>query len=129
MVTMALCGCARQQVAAPPAATAVSASSSPSAAPAAGVRIFIDPVTGEVRAPTAEELASANVTRRQAASVAVKVAPEVVVTPLPGGVTEYSINGGFQVDETTCVQKDGRLGECSAAQKSALHAASVPQGK
>lgn len=93
------------------------------------MRIFIDPVTGEVRAPTAEELASANVTRRQAASVAVKVAPEVVVTPLPGGVTEYSINGGFQVDETTCVQKDGRLGECSAAQKSALHAASVPQGK
>ena len=132
VATLVLCGCARQQAGAPAAATSSAAHDNAlgPAAGAAGVRIFIDPVTGEARAPTAEELAGANSTRRiQAAAAQVTVAPDVVVTPLPGGITEYSINGGVQVDETTCVQKDGRLGECSAAQKAALRAAPRPEGK
>jgi hypothetical protein len=137
VMMLALPGCARRHADVPAAVSAdpqPAASVTPAAAAAgggAGVRIFIDPVTGEVRAPTAaERAAEVNATRRiQADAAAVKVAPDVVVTSLPGGITEYSVNGGAQVDETTCVQKDGKLGECSAAQKAALRAAPVPEHK
>lgn len=141
VATLALAGCARRPAEAPAAAPAAASTASPAPSPASsssvspgpapvgtpGARIFIDPVTGEARAPTPAELAAATPERRSPAAVAVKIAPEVIVTPLPGGITEYSINGGVQVEETTCVQDDGRLGECTAAQKAALRAASRPE--
>jgi hypothetical protein len=95
------------------------------AAGTAGARIYIDPVTGELRTPSNAELAAEAASRRQSGTAAVKVAPEVTVTPLPGGITEYDLGTAAQVDETTCVQKDGTLGECSAAQKAELRA--VPE--
>lgn len=139
--TLAIAGCGRHQADSPatPVVTApVPAEAAPAPAPgaasgSASARIFIDPVTGEVRSPTPAELAAADAAtangRRQPAAAAVKVAPDVVVTPLPGGITEYSIQGGVQVDETACVQKDGRLGECSAAQKAALRGMQSPASK
>ena len=117
----ALPACAPRQVAAPEPASAAAqpGAGSPAAAPSAGVRIFIDPVTGEVRAPSPAELAAASVKRAETGTAAVSTAPGVVVTPLPSGVTGYDFGAPTEIDETVCVQPDDSLRECSAAQKAA----------
>ena len=118
LAVLGLCACARHEAAVPaPADTS------------AGVRIYIDPATGEARSPDNAELAADAARRRQSGAASVKVAPEVVVTPLPGGITEYNLGTASQVDETTCLQKDGKLGECSEVQKAALRAVPEPGRK
>jgi hypothetical protein len=93
------------------------------------VRIFIDPVSGEVRAPSAAELAAQSATGTGAGTAAVKVSPGVTATPLPGGVTGYDFGAPTEIDETVCVHADGSLGECSAAQKAQLRAGSRPTAR
>jgi hypothetical protein len=90
------------------------------------VRVFIDPVSGEMRAPTAAELADGSARSAVPARAAVKAAPGVVVTPLPGGITEYDLGAATQIEETVCVQPDNSLGECTAAQKAQLRAGTKP---
>jgi hypothetical protein len=92
------------------------------------LRIYLDPGTGRPRAPTDEELANELTERAQSAANASSVrsaasakgAPGARVTELPGGLKEFDFGEAAQVQETVCVQADGRLGECTAAQKAEL---------
>jgi hypothetical protein len=101
----------------PPAGAAQVVAIAPAiAASAASSRVYIDPVTGEERAPTPAELAAESAAQKSGATAAIKVAPEVKVTRLPNGMTEYDFGKSAKVQETACLQKDGTLGECSAVQ-------------
>jgi hypothetical protein len=83
----------------------------------AGVRIYFDPVTGEQRAPTDEELAAeAQRASELTASPAVKPSLKVQERVLPGGITEVQIDRRADVQERVCVQPDGSLsGDCPTA--------------
>ncbi len=87
-------------------------------------RMFIDPVTGQPRVPTADELASEKRDRTQAQTQSASSAsrPAVTVTELPGGVTQYDFGTASQVQETACLRPDGSFGECTPAQLLELRA-------
>ena len=87
-------------------------------------RMFIDPVTGQPRVPTADELASEKRARTQAQTQSASSAarPTVTITELPGGVTQYDFGTASQVQETACLRPDGSFGECTPAQLLELRA-------
>ena len=128
----ALGGCSADHSAEAPAASAPAAGAASEAAPAAGAaaaapegslspagagiaesRAFIDPVTGEMRAPTAAELAAAKVSAitEQAGR---QQRPPPVETKLPDGTIVIDMRNQPQVEEKACVQADGSLGACPA---------------
>jgi hypothetical protein len=84
-------------------------------------RVYVDPKTGEMRAPTpseaeAESAAQASQSSRSGATAS-RVTPGVTVRPLPNGMTEYDLGEAGKVREQVCVQKDGTVGECASAPK------------
>ena len=111
-----------------PTTTATSATVESLPRPAA--RIYIDPVTGATRAPTAEEAAraAAEASAQVNASSQVKAsgtpsreaATHVTETRLPNGMTEVDLGNAGMVKEVVCVQKDGSLGPCGAAAANAV---------
>jgi hypothetical protein len=85
------------------------------------LRAFIDPVTGELRAPTQAEVeAEATQRRLQGAAAKTRVATEEI--KLPNGMTEVRIGKDAEVSETICIQKDGSLGPCPPAKAAELRA-------
>jgi hypothetical protein len=77
--------------------------------------VFVDPVTGDLRAPTAAELAAeaAGQSSSTRSAAALKAAPAITVTPLPNGMTEYDVGEAGQVREQVCAQADGSLADCA----------------
>ena len=115
---MMLAACARQD--SPRVTTdraAVNAASVAPVTPGSASSAYVDPVTGEIRAPTEAELAAATATQRpERAAAKLEVQPEIRIRQLPNGITEYALGGAGLVGETACVQKDGSIGACSATQ-------------
>ena len=118
-----------QSTAAPSAATAASpATDAGAASPAAAanestasssapaVRAFIDPVTGELRAPTAQEraaLAAQRAATLPEAAAKQRLAAEEV--QLPNGVTEIRLGERAMHQERVCIQPDGKVtADCPA---------------
>jgi hypothetical protein len=123
-LVLALGGCSADQSAEGPAAASAPAGGAAAAAPegsvspaGAGVnqesRAFIDPVTGEMRAPTAAELAASKppASTEQASR---QERPPPVETRLPDGTIMIDMRNQPQVEEQACVQADGSLGACPA---------------
>jgi hypothetical protein len=83
------------------------------AAAAPESRAFIDPVTGEMRAPTAAELAAMQ--PAESTDPAVKQRPaQVEGTRLPDGTIRYDMSNQPPIEERVCVQPDGAIGPCPA---------------
>ena len=97
-----------QAVAAPPVVTQPQGATRPQA------RAYVDPLTGEMRAPTDAELAAeANAhPSSDRTAQAVRTAPAVTVTHLPNGMTEYDLGDAGRVRDQACVQRDGTVGAC-----------------
>lgn len=115
--------------ASPPAVAHEAAANHAAAAPAdqKGLRLYIDPATGETRAPTAAELAAEAAARRQAgAEPAVKVREPVSEIKLSNGMTEVQLGKQAEVAEVVCVLKDGTIGECPGNSTSGLRAKPKP---
>jgi hypothetical protein len=74
------------------------------AAPAPGVRIFIDPTTGEAREPTAQEMAEM---AKQSAAAKPGSKPQAV--QLPDGTVMVPMEGMPQTPVQACLEKDGSL--------------------
>lgn len=101
--------------AAPAPAPVAAADPTRSASPAATAssRIFIDPVTGEQRAPTPAEAAAARSDEaRPVGSAAARQKAPVEEVPVPGGFTEVRIGEGAMREEKVCLQPDGSLAAC-----------------
>jgi hypothetical protein len=106
------------QSAATPAATPVPPiATGASGVAGAGVKVFVDPVTGEIREPTAAEMTAA-VTSSQAASTAagkaLKANAPLEEVLLPNGTT--MVRFGNQVEEKVCINAAGEVtSKCSDA--------------
>jgi hypothetical protein len=125
----ALGGCTSKDSGAAPEASATPTLSEPEsseAASAAGAatataegeasRAFIDPATGEMRAPTAAELAAMQATESKDPAVK-QQAPAPVKTVLPDGTIMMDLRNQPQTEEKVCVQADGSIGPCPAKSK------------
>jgi hypothetical protein len=106
-----------------PVAAHSPANAAPGSAPAAnaaapgsaGIKAFIDPVTGELRTPTDAERAQAEAGAAGTASVKVNgdAAAPVTVRTLSDGTKVYDLGDRAKVDEKVCVQPDGTVsGRC-----------------
>jgi len=126
LAVASMCGCSDRQaqpshspsaaitVAQPQAAAAPQAVTQPQAAARPQARAYVDPLTGELRAPTDAELAAeaaANPATGRSAQ-AVRPAPAVTVTHLPNGMTEYDLGDAGRIRDQACVQRDGTVGDC-----------------
>lgn len=101
---------------APDPAPDVTASNTPVAAPAAASsRVFIDPVTGEQRAPTAAEAKAAAQASAAKTAGSAKARQKLPVEELavPGGFTEVRVGERAMREERACVQPDGTLSACN----------------
>jgi len=96
-----------------PVATADPTRPAPPAVTASS-RVFIDPVTGEQRAPTPAEVASAarSGEARPVGAAAARHKAPVEEVPVPGGFTEVRIGEGAIREEKVCLQSDGSLAAC-----------------
>lgn len=123
-LALALGGCSAEQSAEGPAAASAPANGAAVAAPEGSVsaaggdvdpasRAFIDPVTGEMRAPTAAELAASK-QPGSAEQAGRQERPPPVETRLPDGTIMIDMRDQPQVEEQACVQADGSLGACPA---------------
>lgn len=131
LALMAICGCSAEQQVVVPADLTESAAGEVSetaagdgAAPAAqevpASRAFVDPLTGELRAPTAAELESLQSAEPAKPAVKQQSAPaQAPATVLPDGTIMYDLRNQPQVEEKACVQADGSIGECPARQRAA----------
>ena len=117
--------------AAPPATLAAPATAAAREAPGgvAASRIFIDPVTGEARTPTAAEQAASSAAAarqrqdRPAASPTASLGEPPAEEPLPGGGVIIHMGDQGRVQEKVCLQPDQTLGACPPA------AGGTPAGK
>jgi hypothetical protein len=126
LAVASMCGCSDRQaqpsqgsaaaipVAQPQGVTRSQAVTQPQAVTRPQARAYVDPLTGELRAPTdaelAAEAAAPPATGRTAQ--AVRPAPAVTVTHLPNGMTEYDLGDAGRVRDQACVQRDGTVGAC-----------------
>lgn len=92
----------------------------PGAQPPAGaaLQVFLDPVTGQQRGPTAAELASLAAERAAQASAKAALRP-AAATPeeihLPDGTVGLRLDARYYDTIVVCRQSDGRFGsECPA---------------
>jgi hypothetical protein len=123
-----LCACSSSDKAAPAAAASVQTAANPrtseasaevaapiAASPAAAggptgsaVRGFIDPVTGQIRAPTPAELRALETQKQTLApNSAISAKPGSKETVLPNGWVAVEVNSTSEMKG--CVQKDGRV--------------------
>ena len=72
----------------------------------AGLKAYIDPVTGELAKPPAEELQRQNL---QTNTMEVRKQEQPVMVPLEGGGYRAPLDGRFQIESTATVQPDGSL--------------------
>jgi hypothetical protein len=82
--------------------------------PAAGLRMYVDPITGEMREPTDAELAAeatthAAVNPATGKSGAARTVLTTNETVLPGGIIEMRNDHRADVQERVCEQPDGSL--------------------
>jgi hypothetical protein len=97
------------------------------ATPASASRAFIDPRTGELRAPTPEELAALRAERAQSGNTSdVKQQAPVEEIQLPGGLVEVRLGERARREEKVCVLANGQLGPCPSASTKAETGKSVP---
>jgi hypothetical protein len=73
---------------------------------AAGLRAYIDPVTGELTKPPAEELQRQKL---QTNTMEVRKEVQPVMIPLEGGGYRAPLDNRFQIESTATVQPDGSL--------------------
>jgi hypothetical protein len=83
----------------------------------AGVKAFIDPVTGELRAPSAEErraaAATASTGTAAATGASVRAAAPIEGRPIGNGIVEFDVGKRGTINEVACVQADGTVsGNC-----------------
>lgn len=116
-----LAACARSTSDRPspsPAGAAPAATAPAVSAPAAASRIYVDPATGEARAPTAAEQAAASAasapsaSRRTTASAENPGLEPPMEETLPGGGVIIRMGDQGRVEEKVCVQPDQSLGPC-----------------
>jgi len=108
--------CTKQKVAAKPAATAAApaeAAKAPAATPAetagdAGMKAYIDPATGKLREPTAEDAAAAAATKAKSRE-ALKGAPEPVIVQHAGGMVSAQLGEEYMEDVVVRKNADGTL--------------------
>lgn len=81
--------------------TAATASENP-----AGLKAYIDPATGKLARPPAEELQRQKL---QTNTMEVRKQEPPVMIPLEGGGYRAPLDGRFQVESTATVQPDGSL--------------------
>jgi hypothetical protein len=121
---------AQPRVPAPsPAASKETALNRPVEVPAdhKGLRLYIDPATGETRPPTEAELAAEAAARtRTGTEPAVKAREPVSEIKLSNGMTEVQLGKQAEVAEVVCVLKDGTIGECPDNSTSGLRAKPKP---
>jgi hypothetical protein len=84
-------------------------------------RAFVDPITGQLRAPTAAELAALATPQppQSSESVLKQRPPPPVQTRLPDGTIMYDMRNQPQIEEQACVLADGRIGACPAQKRAA----------
>ena len=100
----------------PAAAPVTAATNGGKVVPGAASRAFIDPITGELRAPTSEELAALNAERVQSGTASdVKQQTPVEEIQLPGGLIEVPLGERVRQEEKVCVLVGGRIGPCPSA--------------
>jgi hypothetical protein len=112
------------QVSAPEQAQSLGQGQAPGQVPgSAGVKAFIDPVTGELRAPTEAEQRtgkSEDVAGVAASKANAKPLAPVTSRRLSDGRIVYDIGERGMVDEVVCVQPDGSIaGKCPKASQKA----------
>jgi hypothetical protein len=103
-------GTCTKKKAAKPAATAAVTPEGAKAAPAetapqAGMKAYIDPATGKLREPTAEDAAAAAATGRQA----LRAAPAPLVVQHPSGVMSAQLGDEYMNDVVVRKNADGTL--------------------
>jgi hypothetical protein len=135
LAVMALGACAAKQAAVTPVPAASAAATAPSAAvtsasqltlppvapqdttgqhaggSAPASRAFVDPVTGELRDPTADELAAADSSRVNVKGNATTGTAGTVEIALPGGITEVQLGEKARIEERVCVLANGSITE------------------
>jgi hypothetical protein len=72
----------------------------------AGLKAYIDPATGKLARPPAEELQRQNL---QTNTMEVRKQEQPVMIPLEGGGYRAPLDGRFQIESTATVQPDGSL--------------------
>jgi hypothetical protein len=102
------------------------ASIDPNGADQKGLRLYVDPATGEIRPPTEAELAAEAAARRPSTDAAVKAREPVSEIKLSNGMTEVQLGKQAEVAEVVCVLKDGSIGECPGNSASGLRAKPKP---
>jgi hypothetical protein len=85
-----------------------------------GLRAYIDPDTGQLRAPTEAELAAE--ATKGGTTAAAKDRADVQEIKLPNGMTEVRVGKDSEVAEITCIQADGSFGPCSPEKAAELRA-------
>jgi hypothetical protein len=119
LMAVSLGACTRvNQSAASPAATPVPPTASKaSSVSGASVKAFIDPITGELREPTAAEMAAAvasSQTANTASGKALKANAPLEEIQLSNGAT--MVRFGNQVEEKVCINAAGEVtSKCPAA--------------
>jgi len=112
------CGCAQKSqreteatTANTPPALAIQPANSATSKPA--VRAYIDPVTGELRDPTAQELAAEAAAqaakKKAAAATSPSDQPRQHEVVLPNGAVEITLDPSTQHPLRACIQKNGEL--------------------
>jgi hypothetical protein len=83
--------------------------------------LMLGPITGQVRAPTAAELAALATPQppQSSESVLKQRPPPPVQTRLPDGTIMYDMRNQPQIEEQACVLADGRIGACPAQKRAA----------
>ena len=109
--------CTKKKVAAKPAATAAApadAAKAPAATPAetagqAGMKAYIDPATGKLREPNADEAAAVAAAAKVKGREALKAAPEPVVIQHAGGMVSAQLGEEYMEDVVVRKNADGTL--------------------
>ena len=109
--------CTKKKVAAKPAATAAApadAAKAPAATPAetvgqAGMKAYIDPATGKLREPNADDAAAVAAAGKVKGREALKAAPEPVVIQHAGGMVSAQLGEEYMEDVVVRKNADGTL--------------------
>lgn len=92
-------------------APAVTVPAAGTATASAGMKVYIDPATGQPRDPTPEEVAAANRTPRVSAQSSTAGDETTPVHVLPSGQMEVHVGARAMHEVRVCRQPDGSIGE------------------
>jgi hypothetical protein len=110
LAAVALLTACSSKPAADPAAATSTTSTTEAAAPAKdGVKVFIDPTTGEIRDPTPEDIAALEAEQRKATAAKPNTAQPPRQIVHPDGTVEVILDSSHEHALQGCVQKDGSI--------------------